>query len=90
MTSIPENLGKLQAGASKMIVSLSIALIIFIVLLIVAGRILNLINNSKCHTSNDPDIQTAHKWAAWSVGITTLGMIVCLVFLGILIAGMVA
>lgn len=50
---------------------LIIALIIFLVLVIVSGRILNEINKSSCHTS-DANIQIAHKWAAWAVGISSV------------------
>ena len=61
---------------------LIIAFIIFLVLVIISGRILNEINKSKCHTS-DANIQIAHKWAAWAVGISTAGL--ALVLIGIIL-----
>lgn len=53
-----------------------ISLFIFLIILIVVGRILNEINLSKCTT--DKNIETAKKWASWAVGITSLGMIISL------------
>ena len=48
---------------------LAIAFIIFLVLVIVSGRILDGINKSSC--TNDPHIQNSKKWSAWSVGLAS-------------------
>ena len=74
-----EGIGK---GASKMAFSFIISMIIFLILVIFSGRILNLINKSSCKKT-DTNIEGAHKWAAWAVGISTLGLIISL---GLLIA----
>ena len=71
-------------GASKMAFSLIFAAIIFLVLIIFSGRILNLINKSNC--KSDADITSAHKWTAWAVGISTIGLIVSLGLLIIMYA----
>lgn len=62
---------------AKMSIELVITFVIFLVLLIVSGRILNEINLSKC--SNDPNIKIAHKWTSWAVGISTTGVLVTIV-----------
>jgi hypothetical protein len=47
---------------------LIISFIVFLVMVIISGRILNEINKSSC---TDPNIKTAHKWTAWAVGISS-------------------
>ncbi len=59
-------------GVIKMEFTLIIAAVIFLVIVIVSGRFLAEINLSKCKT--DPNIITAHWWAAWAVGISTAGL----------------
>ena len=47
-----------------------IGFIISLTLLIMFGRILNKLNESSCYThSPDDDLKSAHRWAAWGVGI---------------------
>jgi len=69
-------------GGFKSIFYLVITFIIFLVVLILSGRILNLINLSSSACRSNSDIKTAHKWAAWAVGITSVGT--GLTFLGII------
>ena len=75
------DVSKVAKGAGKMAFSLIISAIIFLILVIFSGRILNLINKSSCKP--DANMQSAHKWAAWAVGISTMGLIVSI---GLLIA----
>ncbi len=56
-----------MAGLSQPQIYLIIAFIIFLVFIIISGRILNELNLSK--SKKDANIESAHKWAAWSVGI---------------------
>jgi len=56
----------------------AIMLILFLVLTIMAGRILYLINATSDTIKGDPDIQSAHNWAAGMVGLSTIGLIVCI------------
>ena len=58
-------------GIFKIEFYLFIMFAIFLTILIISGRILNEINLSKC--SSDPNIAIAHKWAAWTVGISATG-----------------
>ena len=55
-------------GLIKTEVYLIFSFIIFLIIVIVSGRILNEINLSKCNT--DKNIKIAHKWATWAVGIS--------------------
>ena len=64
-TSTLDTLG--QKGITKMHIALIIVFVISLVIIIIAGRILNMINLSTC--KKDPKIISAHKWAAWTVGI---------------------
>ena len=48
-------------------IALIITFVIALVIVIICGRILNKINLSSA--TNDKDIQSAKRWAAWSVGI---------------------
>lgn len=56
-----------MAGLSQTQIYLIIAFITFLIFIIISGRILNELNLSKSKT--DSNIKSAHKWAAWSVGI---------------------
>lgn len=71
-------------GFGKLMISLIIISVIFLVITIVSGRILYEINQSSCKSS-DSNIQTAHKWAAWAVGIAATGTGIALILLGVLI-----
>lgn len=62
-----------------------IAAIVFLILIIFSGRILNEINKSNCKT--DANITSAHRWASWAVGLSTMGLIISVVF--IILAAMV-
>ncbi|XWV25471.1 putative ORFan [Tupanvirus deep ocean] len=50
-------------------VYLIIGFVIFLVIVIISGRILNEINLSSC--TSDSHIKIAHSWAAWVVGISS-------------------
>jgi heme/copper-type cytochrome/quinol oxidase subunit 2 len=56
-----------------------IALIIFLVILIITARILDMINKSSTSSKTDPHIKEAHKWAAWSVGISAAGIAIIII-----------
>lgn len=71
-------------GFGKLMVSLIIIFIVFLIITIVSGRILYEINQSGCKTS-DSNIESAHKWSAWSVGISATGTGIALILLGVLI-----
>lgn len=60
---------------------LIVTLIILILIIIITGRILNEINLSK--DKSDSNIQSAHKWAAWSVGLSSTFAVLTLVFVGL-------
>ena len=58
--------------SAKFMFQLVIAFIIFMALVIISGRILYDINKSSCRNS-DSHIQDAHKWTAWTVGLSSAG-----------------
>ena len=49
---------------------LAVCIIIFLVIVILSGVILYEINKSGC---KDSHIVEAHKWAAWAVGLSSVG-----------------
>ena len=58
---------------------LLITFVVSLIIVIINGRILNEINLSK--SKSDPKIQSAHKWAAWTVGIfSTIALISIVAF----------
>jgi hypothetical protein len=72
-----------MAGKGLSITVLVIGFILALVLVIMFGRILNMINDSACYKgSTSGDMKTAHTWAAWGVGISS---VVTALFLGLLI-----
>ena len=72
-----------MAGRGLSITTLIIGLILSLALVIMFGRILDMIDNSSCYTGNTSDkIKTAHTWAAWGVAISS---IVTALFLGLAI-----
>lgn len=60
---------------------LVVTFIVLIVIIIFIGRILNEINLSK--SKSDPRIQTAHKWAAWGVGLSSTIAAITFIMLGL-------
>lgn len=56
---------------------LAIAFIIFLILVIISGKILSDLNKATCST--DPGVVSGKKWSKWLVGISTVGMIVTLI-----------
>lgn len=74
-----------MAGLVKTQIYSFISFIIFLIIVIISGRILNKINESNC---TDPNIKDAHKWAAWTVGLSaTAAGISLIIFIGIFFAG---
>lgn len=65
---------------------LIIAFILFLAIVIVSGRILNEINLTSSSCRSDSHIQSAHKWAAWTVGISATGAGLALLALIVIIA----
>ena len=55
-------------GIYKLEFYLIAVFIVFLIIVIVSGRILNKINDSSCKSNSD--IKVAHRWAAWAVGIS--------------------
>jgi uncharacterized BrkB/YihY/UPF0761 family membrane protein len=66
-------------GLGKIEIFLVVGFILFLIVLIISGRILNEINKSSC--KSDSNIKDAHKWAAWTVGISVVGVFITLVVL---------
>jgi ABC-type cobalamin transport system permease subunit len=66
-------------GVAKTQVSLFIAFVIFLVVVIISGRILNELNLTTSSCKSDNHIKDAHKWAAWAVGISSTGAGLCLI-----------
>lgn len=66
-------------------ITLAITLIIFLIIVIVTGKILHEINKSKCFASGDQNILVAHKWCAWAVGISSTGMALTLILFLVLL-----
>lgn len=58
-----------------------IGLIIFLVLVIISGVILDSINHSPTTCYNDPNITYAKTWTGGLLGISTVGMILSLIFI---------
>ena len=56
----------------KYTVTIVIAFIIFLILVIISGRILYDINKSSCKNT-DAHLQDAHSWTAWTVGLASFG-----------------
>lgn len=76
--AVPKKVAKIQTGAFM-------AFIVLLVLIIVSGRILNMINRSKetCKT-DDEYIKIARKWSIWSVGLSSAAAFVSLcIFIGL-------
>jgi len=72
-------------GLGKIEVYLFMMFIVFLIIVIVSGRILNEINLSK---SSDSHIKIAHRWAAWSVGISaTAAGLSLIAFIALLMMG---
>ena len=67
----------MTGGIFKSMFGSIFAAIIFLILIIFSGRILNLIN--KAGYKSNSNLEDAHKWAAWAVGISTTGLIVALI-----------
>ena len=65
----------------KFEVALFVFAVIFLVVLIISGRILAQINKSSCNS--DSNIRDAHKWTAWVVALMSIALFLA-------IAGMVA
>lgn len=58
---------------------LFIAFILFLVITIVTGHILNKINLASAACKAEPHIAVAHKWSAWAVAISSTGMALSLI-----------
>lgn len=66
-----------EGSMIKTQIYLAIAFIIFLVIIIISGRILDDINKSSCGA--DPRIANAHKWAAWVVGLASAAAAITLI-----------
>ena len=58
---------------------LFIAFILFLVVVIITGKILNEINLSSSACKAEPHIAVAHRWSAWAVGISATGATLALI-----------
>lgn len=72
-------LSRVQTITTGLSVQAVIALVIFLAILIITGRILAKINASNC--KEDEHIKEAKKWSAWSVGLSSTGLVLSLVVL---------
>lgn len=70
-------------GIATLLTVSIIGFIISLVFLIINGRVLNKINDASCYKDkSSAELMTAHRWAAWGVGISAVATAV---FLGAII-----
>lgn len=61
--------------------ALLITFVILLIVIIVSGRILNLVNLSNSFCKGDHHITEAHTWAAWTVGLSSAAAAIALIIL---------
>lgn len=75
VTKLTNSATRIGGRVYKYSMSILFAFIIFLILVVIGGRILNMINNTTC---SDKYIKTAHTWSSWMVGISSAGALITL------------
>lgn len=60
-----------MSGLIKLQINLFITFVVFLAIVVMVGRILNQINLSGVKSNSN--IESAHRWAAWGVGLSSAG-----------------